>query len=253
MKILTFILLSISLISCSIKKQDRFVELNGSKFHIVEYGHGKPTVIFENGMTSSIDTWKNIPDSISKRSKVFAYDRAGIGKSDTVSSKRIIPNMVKELREILKKEKISPPFIYVAHSMGTYLARYYAIHYPNEISALLLVDPSPDKLYDHYTEQEYKEFKDFGDQSYANSNIGAKREWENYLDNRRYVQNAAIPDNIPVIIISATQWDFYDYHHEMINNNENSKHLKIEGSHDLHQEKPELIIDLVQELIDQSK
>jgi pimeloyl-ACP methyl ester carboxylesterase len=253
MKIFLSIIIAISLAGCSTKEKERFVDVNGSKFHIKEYGKGNPTVIFENGIASPMDTWKSIPHSISNVSNVLTYDRAGIGKSDTTSTKRTLPNMVHELRQILKKEKLEPPYIYVAHSMGSYLARYYSIHYPNEISALLLIDPSPDKLYDNYTEQEYKDFKDQGDKSFSNSNIGEKREWESYLDNRKYVQNASISDNIPLVIISATQWDFYAYHSELMNNNENSKHLKVDGSHDIHQENPELIVDLINELIDKTE
>lgn len=253
MKIFISIIIAIVLTGCSTKEQERFVDINDSIFHIKEYGKGDLTIIFENGMASSMETWKSIPDSISRMSNVFSYDRAGIGKSETTSTKRTIPNMVNELRQILRKENLQPPYIYVAHSMGSYLARYYSIHYPNEISALLLIDPSPDKLYDDYSEQEYKDFKSYGDKSYSNSNTGVKREWENYLDNRKFVQNTSIPDNIPIVIISATQWDFYNYHSELMNNNENSKHLKVDGSHDIHHENPELIIDLINELIDKTK
>ncbi|MEJ2595915.1 MAG: alpha/beta hydrolase [bacterium] len=253
MKIFIPLIIIISCIRCSPENTERYVEINDTQFHYKEYGNGKPTVIFENGMATPMDTWKNIPDAISRKTNVFSYDRAGIGKSDTTSTERTIPNMVIELKQILKKEKIDPPYIYVAHSMGSYLARYYAVHYPDEISALLFVDPSPDKLYDQYTEQEYREFKDLGDQSFANSNTGAKREWESYLNNRKYVQNTSISDSIPIVIISATQWDFYTFHSEMMNNNKNSKHIKIEGSHDIHQEKPELITELIKELLEITK
>jgi pimeloyl-ACP methyl ester carboxylesterase len=243
---------SMTLMACSSVKQDRITEINGTRFHFLAYGHGSPTVLFENGMASSLDTWGSIPDSISKTTKVFAYDRAGIGRSDTISAERSIPNMVNELRDILKKEHVRPPYIYVAHSMGSYLARYFAAHYPDEIQAILLIDPSPDKMYDDYNEQEYREFKEFGDQSFLDASIGPKSEWENYLDNRRYVRDAVISDRIPMVIISATQWDFYDYHEGMINGNPYSKHLKEEGGHDLHQEKPQLIIDLIHQLLERS-
>lgn len=82
---------------------------------------------------------------------------------------------------------------------------------------------------------------------FANSTIGEKLERQQYLDNRKYIQGTSIPNDIPLIIISATEWDFYNYHAKMMNNNKNSKHLKIEGSHAIHQEKPELIIDLIKE------
>ncbi|MTI29977.1 alpha/beta fold hydrolase, partial [Xanthovirga aplysinae] len=108
MKIIISVIIALSLTGCSTKGQERFVDINDSKFHIKEYGKGSPTVIFENGMASSMDTWKSIPDSISSMSNVLTYDRAGVGKSDTTFTARTIPNMVKELRHILKKEKIRP-------------------------------------------------------------------------------------------------------------------------------------------------
>jgi len=68
------------------------------------------------------------------------------------------------------------------------------------------------------------------------------------LSNRAFVWGGPLPDDIPLIILSATEWDFYDYHREMMNNNEDSRHLRIEDGHGLHQEKPELIIDLIHQL-----
>ena len=241
------------LMGCSLSEQERLVTIESSRINIKTQGSGNPTVIFENGMGSSMDAWESIPDSIALLTRVFNYDRAGIGKSDTSAVARTVPNMVEELKEVLEKEGLRPPYIYVAHSMGSYLARYYALHYPDEIGALLLVDPSPDQLYDDYTEKEYKEFKDFGEASYAESTIGVQREWKNYLPNRKYVQNDSISNEIPMVIISATQWDFSAYHAAMMNDHKNSRHLKVEGSHDIHQENPTLIIDIIKELLIKSK
>ena len=66
-------------------------------------------------MSSPLGIWKAIPDSIAKESHVFSYDRAGIGKSEQTKAQRTVPNMVEELREVLKKEKIGPP-IYLCGS-----------------------------------------------------------------------------------------------------------------------------------------
>jgi pimeloyl-ACP methyl ester carboxylesterase len=134
--------------------------------------------------------------------------------------------------------------------MGSYLARYFAVSYPDEVVGLLLIDPSPDKMYDDYTEQEYQDFKEIGDKSFENAGPGPKKEWEAYLENRKYVADKPISDDIPMFILSATEWDFYDYHKEMMNKNYYSRHLKIEGGHGLHQEQPDLIIRLVEELVE---
>ena len=59
-----------------------------------------------------------------------------------------------------------------------------------------------------------------------------------------------ISNNIPMTILSATQWDFYQYHESILNKNPNSKHLKIEGSHDLHHDRPDVIIEEINLLIE---
>jgi pimeloyl-ACP methyl ester carboxylesterase len=249
----TFIsMLAILLAGCNPHVPERFVDVDGTLFQIYEKGTGHPTVIFESGMASGIDSWNSIPDSISRITTVFAYNRAGIGQSEATENERTIPNMVSELRLLLKKEKINPPYIYVAHSMGSYLARYFAVHYPVEVAGILLIDPSPDKMYDEYTDEEYREFQAIGNKSFANSSEGEVKEWENYLDNRKFVQNKPIPDDIPLIIVSATEWDFYDYHEAMMNSNLFSRHMSVEGGHGLHGEQPKLVIDLINELIKQA-
>jgi pimeloyl-ACP methyl ester carboxylesterase len=129
--------------------------------------------------------------------------------------------------------------------MGTYLARYFAIHYPEEIKALILIDPSPDKLYDEYSEQEYEEFQKIGKDSFSNAPAGEQKEWHNYLENRKYVQEKPLPDRFPVIIVSATEWDFSRYHAAMMNRHPESKHLILEGSHAVHQEEPGRILSII--------
>jgi len=123
MKLLIVFTIVFSLIGCQENNTERLVKVNDANFNIKAFGEDGFTVIFENGMGSSMDVWGSIPDSISSLTNVFLYDRAGLGKSDTTAAERTIPNMVDELQLILEKEKINPPYIFVAHSMGTYIAR----------------------------------------------------------------------------------------------------------------------------------
>ena len=211
-------------------------------------GEGSPTIVFENGMASTFETWKKIPDSLSKDAKILVYNRAGLGLSKQATTKRTIPNMVQDLQQLLKSQNVEGPYILVAHSMGSYISRYYALKYPENVSGILLVDPSPDQMYDEYTEKQTSDFLAFGDENFKDSSEGAKAEWNNYLDNRKFVQEA-ISNKIPITILSATQWDFYKYHTSILNQNKRSKHLKIEGSHDLHHDHPDIIIKEILNLI----
>lgn len=211
-------------------------------------GKKNPTVILENGMASTFETWKQIPDSLSKYATVLTYNRAGLGKSEIAESKRTVPNMVKDLEQLLEQKKLNGPFILVAHSMGSYVSRYYALQHPKKVLGILLIDPSPDKMYDAYTEKEMSDFLKFGNENFKNSSDPVKKEWQNYLDNRKFVQHR-ISDSIPITVLSATQWDFFKYHSSILNSNPKTKHLKVIGSHDLHHEKPQLIIKMIKELI----
>ena len=78
--------------------QERYANIDGQKYRIKEMGKGDSTVIFESGMSDSLEAWGSIPDSISKFTRVFIYDRSDIGKSDTSKLERTIPNMVYELK-----------------------------------------------------------------------------------------------------------------------------------------------------------
>lgn len=212
-------------------------------------GKKSPVIIFENGMASTFETWKQIPDSTSKKATVLLYNRAGLGLSDTAKTKRTIPNMVDDLHALLQEKELKGPYLFVAHSMGSYLSRYFALKHPEKVSGILLVDPSPDTMYDVYTEKETQDFLAFGNENFKNSSKGAKDEWNNYLDNRKFVQKL-ISNDIPMTILSATQWDFYQYHESILNKHPNSKHLKIEGSHDLHHDRPDVIIQEINRLIE---
>jgi pimeloyl-ACP methyl ester carboxylesterase len=200
-------------------------------------------------MASPKEVWNHIPDSISKQVCTVTYDRAGIGKSEDTSRKRTVPNLVEELRTMLKNEGLDPPYILVAHSMGSYMARYFATYHSEEIQGMLLIDPSPDRLYDQYSATEYRDFEAMGTNSFANATPGENKEWENYLDNRKYVQGRDLPSNFPVIIISASEWNFDRYHAEMLNDHPHSKQIKVDSGHDVHKERPELIIDLIDDLL----
>jgi pimeloyl-ACP methyl ester carboxylesterase len=215
--------------------ETRYVEVNGTQYRIRVTGSGSPTLIFESGMATSLENWKFLEDSL-RDSHVFMYDRAGIGMSEASGKERTIPNMVEELRAILDKEDIEPPYLFIAHSMGSYPVHYFACEYPHEVSGILLLDPSPHKLYDDYSEEQMREYMEHGNNSFKNSSPGEQAEWEAYLDNRKYIQ--PIPSSIPMIILSATQWDFYTYHEDMLNDHVQSSIRSVESSHNIQIDRP---------------
>ena len=140
----------------------------------VEYvltGIGSPTVVFENGLDGRLEWWAQIIPEISKETRVFAYNRPGIGGStevttpregetvihacptgysledDSISTPRDGETVIQELRTLLHAKGIAPPYVLVGHSLGGLYMQLYARRYPDEVAGLVLVDSThPEQL-----------------------------------------------------------------------------------------------------------
>jgi pimeloyl-ACP methyl ester carboxylesterase len=230
--------------------QERYADIDGQKYRIKEFGYGETTVIFENGMSDSLEVWGTIPDSIAKNARVFLYDRADIGKSDTSRIERTIPNMVFELRSILKNQNISPPYILVGHSLGGLITRYFASKYPEEVKGLLLLDPAPESFWKSMSKKELKAYIKGGTEWYESKFTPKyRKEWYQFIPNLDYMNNLNIDRHLPVILVSATAWNWYKYHEDILRGLENSKHMELEGEHHIFKNHPDLIINYIDELL----
>ena len=238
------------LLSClSLFSQERFVDIEGQKFRIKEFGKGDLTILFENGMSDSIEVWGSIPDSVATFARVFLYDRADIGKSDTARLPRTIPNQILELRKILAQENIGPPYILVGHSLGGLITRYYSSLYPGEVAGLLLLDPAPEAFWDAMSEQELQEYIEGGNEWYETRFPKKYRnEWYHFISNLEYMRDLDIPADLPIVLVSATAWEWYKYHEKIIAGFENARHIELEGDHHIYKNHPDLIVKYIKEL-----
>ncbi len=248
---LTTILLSFCLI---LEGQERFVDIDGQNFRIKEFGTGKITVIFESGMSDSLEVWGSIPDTIASFAHVFLYDRADIGKSDTSKIERTIPNMVIELRTILKNQNINPPYILVGHSLGGLITRYYTSNYPNEVKGLLLLDPAPESYWNGMSNRDLKKYIKGGTEWYETKFPSKyRKEWYQFIPNLVYMKDLNIDKHLPIILVSATAWKWYKYHEDILVGFDNSKHIELEGEHHIFKNHPDLIINYIKELTSLTK
>ncbi|HEY9046478.1 MAG TPA: alpha/beta hydrolase, partial [Ohtaekwangia sp.] len=94
------------------------------------------------GMGMGLGNWDLVIDQIAKVAPVFAYDRAGVEKSDKVYQMPTVKLVAENLKSLLTTLNIAPPYILVGHSMGGVYIRGFAGFYPNDISALVFVDPA---------------------------------------------------------------------------------------------------------------
>jgi pimeloyl-ACP methyl ester carboxylesterase len=244
------LILSLLLACCSmLPQEEQYVDIEGQKFRVKIFGEGEPTVIFECGMSDSLEQFKSIPDSVATFARVFLYDRADIGKSDTSRQPRTIPNMVSELRMILAHEKIEPPYVFVVHSMGGFIARYFIDKYPGEVTGLLLLDPSPETFWEEMPGDEFNEWVEGGNEHYHTKFPPSYwKEWYQFVPNMEYMKGLTIPDGLPVILVSCTEWSWYEWHARIIEGLDNARHIELEGDHYVHQKYPDLMVGYIREL-----
>lgn len=117
------------------------VDVGGYAMHIYCVGAGSPTVILDHIGDGNMGEWALIQPVVAEETRVCAYDRAGFGWSDPGPLPRDAQQSARELDLLLTNAAVSGPYVLVGHSYGANVARVYAAQYPDDLAALVLVDP----------------------------------------------------------------------------------------------------------------
>lgn len=112
-------------------------------FHTLTAGAGSPTVVLEAGLGSTSAQWAWIQPGIASFARVLAYDRAGVGASQAATGPRDAAHIAEELKTLLETAGEPPPYVLVGHSLGGIYARVFAGRFPQLVTSLLLIDPTP--------------------------------------------------------------------------------------------------------------
>ncbi len=119
----------------------RLVDIGGRRLNIICTGTGSPTVILEAGLVADSSAWRLVQPAISRTTRVCSYDRAGLGFSDPAAAPRDAAAIVRDLRALLQRAGVAPPYVLVGWSSGGLYTRLYQYRYPNEVVGLVEVDP----------------------------------------------------------------------------------------------------------------
>jgi len=126
----------------------RFIDIQGVSVHYKEVGEGNPVFIFLHGFAASLFSWHDVMRPLAVHGRMIAYDRPAFGLTD----RPIIENsnkmnlygtegqveMLRNLMDALGVEKAS----IVAHSAGGTVGMAFALKYPQNVQALILVGPA---------------------------------------------------------------------------------------------------------------
>lgn len=137
------------------------VEVNNKYLHIYAEGEGKATLVFMSGHGTSNPTldfkplWMKMVDEY----RIAIIEKSGYGWSESSNSSRNLDTMLEETRNALELSGEKGPFVLLPHSMSGLEAIYWAQKYPDEVTAIIGLDPAipstVEKLPDNITLQLY--------------------------------------------------------------------------------------------------
>ncbi|WP_372628178.1 alpha/beta fold hydrolase [Arsukibacterium sp.] len=118
------------------------LQINDVKLEVEKQGKGDVTVVFEAGFGTDLRTWQPVIAALGNNTSTIAYSRAGLGQSTGGNAPRNIQQHINDLHTLLTALKVNGEIVLVGHSYGGLLATEYARQFPEQISALVLIDPA---------------------------------------------------------------------------------------------------------------
>ncbi len=106
-------------------------------------GPGGPVVVFEAGAGGGLATWGSVLGDVTDFAAVVAYDRAGLGGSESDGELPTPRHVAENLHELLEQVGAEPPYVLVGHSLGGPYIRMFTGIYPDDVAGLVYVDPTP--------------------------------------------------------------------------------------------------------------
>lgn len=262
---------------------DELVDVGTHRLYIHCTGTGGPTIVIDTGVGENYESWESIIESLSRETtRVCAYDRAGYGQSEPGPMPRDSQRVADELHLLLANSGEDGPFLLVGHSLGALNMQVYAASYPEEVAALVLLDPSPlawmmgegfPELRELFN-QESMALREAANAASASSDPDARAiaayldatasEFEEFFG-RTADEVSAIQSfgELPLTVIGATEPEprfgeyaqafrqFWNEESQMLaGKSESGKFILAEGSsHHIHLDAPQVVIDAILEMI----
>ena len=233
------------------------VDVGGHRLFARWAGAGSVTIVLESGQGSTSAAWNSVFPQLAAVSRTFAYDRAGLGRSELSSAPLSPERTIEELRRALQSTGHSGPYIVVGWSRGGLYARMFAHRYPDDVLGLVLLDPASEDTWDwviaHKAAAEIQAVE-------AQLRQQGEGVWTEWLASPQVsaAARAAWPlPSIPVVILTGTEippqpnwWDqayrdhFATEQRALADRLPNARLLLATGSgHAVQQDRPDLVVE----------
>lgn len=260
----TAFLLILCISSCTIridndpfipKSKIEWIDLGGYRIYTKTQGKSGSSIVFLSGLGDELGTWSIIQNELGRDYRTLSYDRAGVGLSTKAGHQSTGLDLALELKNLLAKSDLKPPYLLVGHSIGGLYARIFAGNYPHLVSGMVLLDYTlEDKILalkevdlgGMTPEQLLKQIA--GEMKLED---GSKQELISSLKTAEQVKASNLP-SYPVTVITALKPSPEEtleeiqmkslLHRQFASSILDSKHVQVQSSHHIHIDQPELII-----------
>ena len=209
------------------------------------YGVGSPVIILEAGTDSggSEQYGRALLEPLAERTMTCVYDRLGTGASDApVDSSRTLDDTRAVLEGLLAATGWPAPYLLVGQSGGGNLQIDFAAHHPDEVAGLVLIEAYHDdpEMMAAWQEEEGFEWTD-------------NSEHLDWYEGSVRLDELALPlGDFPVLVMTATDADEGNVENQAfwLGISRDSEQVVVEGSHDLHEDDPGRVTDLILGMLD---
>ena len=119
------------------------VSVDGGTVNVWRNGHPGPTMVLLSGLGTAAPALDFAPLIRQLGAyNVIVVEGFGYGYSDLSARPRTVQNITAELHDVLSKLGAPRPYILVGHSIAGFYTLSYAHRYPEEVSAVVGIDPT---------------------------------------------------------------------------------------------------------------
>jgi pimeloyl-ACP methyl ester carboxylesterase len=241
--------------------QTQYIDVGGYKLRLQVAGSGTPTVVFDCGFGDSLEVWNGIYPEVARFSRVVAYDRAGLGKSEPGPEPRSFTQIATELHTLLHRANIAPPYVLVGHSMGGAHIRAFASLFKEEVAGMVFVDPVSENIFRSVSDKERETELARQEASVKNAPAGVQGEWRfaksEVLNNFPQLSSLGKPPDVPMMLLVAGRdrpphWvkSLLDqYGNWMVEATEGGLVVTRDSSHYIQRDEPSLVVSAIRRVV----
>lgn len=220
--------------------EPRVLVIDGIQMEYIDIGAGNKTLVIESGIGMGLAYWQPLLADLSKlHIRTVIYSRAGNGESQAAKDVSLAASN-QRLEKLLTAINAKENLILIGHSFGGLHVRTFAATYPEQVTGLILLDPSHELFDSELNKIDAAWSK--RDTTKLNGMNNNQPEW-NLLQGiylQKMIADDDIANRIPVVIVTSSKLNesdwwighsaegkkiWRDLHQSLIRNNANSIHM----------------------------